>query len=182
MSCHVIPHPQCCTLSCLILSYTLSRTPPPPLLLHSIAPPLLHSVTSPPPLHHITSFPPLLRTILPVSASPFSPNAYTQLIIHPPATNLTRHPCIPHNSPSLSIRLILPPPPPSTTPYPHSIYLSPPFLSPSHFSPPYPPLFSPMYSPSSSPSFRQLYSLQNLSHNSSLRYLTTVSISSHIKS
>ena len=97
MSCPVIPHLQCCTLSCLILSYTLSRTPPPP---------LLHSVTSPPPLHHITSFPPLLHTILPVSASPFSPNAYTQLIIHPPATNLTRHPCIPHNSPALSIRLI----------------------------------------------------------------------------
>ena len=56
------------------------------------------------------------------------------------------------------------------------------FLSPSHFSPPYPPLFSPMYSPSPSPSFRQLYSLQKLSPNSSLRCLTTVSISSHIKS
>ena len=77
----------------------------------------------------------------------------------------------------------------SSSPPPHlpqqhlllTLFLSP-LLSPSHFSPPYPPLFSPMYSPSPSPSFRQLYSLQNLSPNSSLRCLTTVSISSHIKS
>jgi hypothetical protein len=139
LSCHVIPHLQCCTLSCLILSYTMSRTTPPP--------PLLHSVTSPPPLHHITSFPPLLHTILPVSASPFSPNAYTQLIVHPPATNVTRHPCIPHNSPSLSIRLI------NLTPTSIPISLNNTFSSlyfslPSFLSPPLSLPFSPFLSPS----------------------------------
>jgi hypothetical protein len=102
-----------------------------------------------------------------------------QTLLVTPAYHTTH----PHCPSALSTSPPPPSPSPSTTSSPHSTSLSPPFfplLSPSHFPPSYPPLFSPMCS--SSPSFRQLYSLQKLSHNFSLRCLTTVSISSHIKS